>query len=125
MECAQFCCSIPISVRDIKSWIEFINRTLDKLGPESSYYHGACLVFLDGIGCGSGKEELISRSSAENFISNLLSKHGKMLRKPEMTAESELYGISPFFVQRGNTNVYLMRNFNLPSFQFCLLFIKF
>ena len=75
MECAQFCCSIPISVRDIKSWIEFINRTLDKLGPESSYYHGTCLVFLDGIGCGSGKEELISRSSAENFISNLLNKH--------------------------------------------------
>ena len=124
MECAQFCCSTPISVRDIKSWIEFINQTLDKLGPESSYYHGACLVFLDGIGCGSGKEELISRSSAENFVSNLLSKNGKMLRKPEMTAESELYGILPFFVQRGNTNVYLMRNFNLPSFQFCLLFIK-
>lgn len=96
--------STSISVRDILSWIKFINQTVVKLGPESSFYHGACLVFLDGIGCGSGKME-VSRSKAEQFINSLLNKHGKMLRKPALTTGSELYGISPFFIERGVTQI--------------------
>jgi hypothetical protein len=96
--------SIPISVRDILSWIKFINQSFVKLGPESSFYHGACLVFLDGIGCGSGKVELISRSAAEIFISSLFNKHGKKLRKPAVTAGNEVYGISPFFIEKGNAS---------------------
>ncbi len=96
--------SNPISVRDILFWIKFINQSVVKLGPESSFYHGACLVFLDAIGCGSGKMELISRSAAEIFISSLFAKHGKKLRKPAVTAGNEVYGISPFFIERGKAS---------------------
>lgn len=73
-------------------------------------------MFLDGIGCGSGKVDLMLRSDAELFISSLLRKHGKKLRKPEVTAESESYGISPFFIERGNANIYIVENSNLPRF---------
>ncbi|XP_069109146.1 midasin-like [Argopecten irradians] len=57
-----------VSIRDILSWVHFINtcsRTLDeegmdtddhcynKLDPALAFIHGACLVFLDGLGSGT------------------------------------------------------------------------
>lgn len=101
--------SVPISVRDILSWIKFINQSVVKLGPESSFYHGVCLVFLDGIGCGSGEVERISRSAAETFISSLFNKYGKKLRKPAVTAENGFYGISPFYIEKGSASTIAVR----------------
>lgn len=119
-----YCCSTPISVRDVLSWIKFINQSVVKLGPESSFYHGACLVFLDGIGCGSGEVERISRSAAELFINSLLNKHGKKLRKLAVTAESGFYGISPFFIEIGNTNTICMDSGNFKCVQFSVLSVS-
>ncbi|XP_060072903.1 midasin-like [Ylistrum balloti] len=57
-----------VSIRDILSWVHFINicsRTMDeegmetddhsynKLDPAVAFIHGACLVFLDGLGSGT------------------------------------------------------------------------
>ncbi|XP_033739322.1 midasin-like [Pecten maximus] len=57
-----------VSIRDILSWVHFINtcsRTVDeegmetddhcynKLDPALAFIHGACLVFLDGLGSGT------------------------------------------------------------------------
>ena len=74
-------------------------------------------MFLDGIGCGSGMME-ISRSTAERFINSLLNKHGKILRKPAVTTGSEFYGISPFFIERGNTDtiIHVVGNFQPVHF---------
>ena len=83
------------------SWVHFINQTLSELGPESSFYHGACLVFLDGIGCGSGKTTVISSSDAEQIVNNLLSKHGMILKEHVVTKGNKFYGISPFFIEKG------------------------
>lgn len=56
-----------MSIRDILSWVHFINtcsKTVDdetmetdenqynKLDPAVAFIHGACLVFLDGLGSG-------------------------------------------------------------------------
>ena len=57
-----------MSIRDILSWVNFINttaRTLDAdsdmqvdsassshLDPAVAYVHGACMVFLDALGSG-------------------------------------------------------------------------
>ena len=55
-----------MSIRDILSWVQFINtcsKTLEldqmetesrynQLEPAVAYIHGACLVFLDGLGAG-------------------------------------------------------------------------
>jgi midasin len=58
---------VVISIRDLLSWTHFINTTavtvqeelqMDitdstlKLAPPLAYIHGACLVFLDALGCG-------------------------------------------------------------------------
>ncbi|KAF2076411.1 hypothetical protein CYY_002268 [Polysphondylium violaceum] len=44
-----------ISLRDILSWISFMNLCIEKnlLSANESYIHGACLVLLDGFGMGS------------------------------------------------------------------------
>ena len=55
-----------VSIRDILSWVNFINVTTQfiesemetncndcqSLEPIQSYFHGACLVFLDALGAG-------------------------------------------------------------------------
>lgn len=57
-----------VSIRDILTWVQFINtcsKTVEsevameteeqmcsKLDPAVAYIHGACLVFLDGLGAG-------------------------------------------------------------------------
>ena len=83
------------------SWVKFINETVSELGPESSFYHGACLVFIDGIGCGSGKTAIVSSSDAEQMVNRLLNKYDKILKHPDIVKGNEFYGISPFFIKKG------------------------
>ena len=93
------------------SWVKFINQTLSELGPESSFYHGACLAFVDGIGCGTGKTTTISQCNAELVLNRLLNKCGKILGHPNVVKGNELYGISPFFIEKGNHNVIVDQNY--------------
>lgn len=41
-----------LTVRDLLSWVAFINMTERSLGPEYAFLHGAFLVLLDGISLG-------------------------------------------------------------------------
>ena len=45
-----------ISVRDVIAWVQFVNATHGFLGKRRSLYHGAMLVYVDGIGATSGTE---------------------------------------------------------------------
>ncbi|XAR49907.1 hypothetical protein NMG60_11004090 [Bertholletia excelsa] len=49
-----------LTVRDLLSWIAFIDVTDGNLQPEEAFLHGAFLVLLDGLSLGTG----ISRSDA-------------------------------------------------------------
>eukprot|EP00884_Botryococcus_braunii_P010443 jgi/Botrbrau1/193/Bobra.0022s0173.1 len=44
---------LPLSVRDLLAWADFIVRVAPKIGVLPSYVHGAHLVLLDGIGLGT------------------------------------------------------------------------
>nr|KAG5703293.1 hypothetical protein BaRGS_025535 [Batillaria attramentaria] len=55
-----------VSIRDILSWVYFINscsqldgegHASDKLEPSVAYIHGACLVFLDSLGAETDNKE--------------------------------------------------------------------
>lgn len=41
-----------LTVRDLLSWVSFINTTGTSLQPESAFLHGAFLVLLDGLSLG-------------------------------------------------------------------------
>ncbi|KAL3690583.1 hypothetical protein R1sor_016892 [Riccia sorocarpa] len=50
-----------LSVRDLLSWVSFINCTAEDIGLPAALVHGAHLVLLDGLGLGTG----LSTSAAE------------------------------------------------------------
>ena len=70
----HFFCRCTVSIRDILSWVQFINtcsKTVEvdqmseesgnnQLEPAVAYIHGACLVFLDGLGAGKVVNNLVS-----------------------------------------------------------------
>jgi midasin len=49
---------VAISVRDILAWVQFINATSAQLGMPLSLFHGAMMVYVDGIGTTAGTEFL-------------------------------------------------------------------
>lgn len=42
-----------LTVRDLLSWVDFINVTESRLGPEYAVLHGMFLVLLDGLSLGN------------------------------------------------------------------------
>ncbi|OQR67775.1 midasin-like, partial [Tropilaelaps mercedesae] len=46
-----------ISLRDILSWVNFVNVYASRLNAETAFVHGASMVFLDSLGTGSTSSE--------------------------------------------------------------------
>ncbi len=46
--------SVPLCVRDLLSWSDFVCRLAPTCGPLGAYVHGAFLCLLDGVGLGTG-----------------------------------------------------------------------
>ena len=42
------------SMRDLMTWVQFINACSERMDPLLAYAHGAELVLLDGLGLGAG-----------------------------------------------------------------------
>lgn len=59
-ECISIHCRQNLSVRDILSWVQFINEMFDNgMGLIESFRHGAELVIIDGLGLGSGVDDQV------------------------------------------------------------------
>lgn len=41
-----------ISIRDILTWVNFLNSCGEAVDLSEAYVHGACLTFLDSLGSG-------------------------------------------------------------------------
>ncbi|KAI8548547.1 hypothetical protein RHMOL_Rhmol07G0280600 [Rhododendron molle] len=61
-----------LTVRDLLSWLAFIDATVGNLPPEDALIHGAFLVLLDGISLGSGISKVHAGELRERCISFLL-----------------------------------------------------
>ncbi|KAL4583665.1 hypothetical protein LXL04_008247 [Taraxacum kok-saghyz] len=119
-----------LTVRDLLSWIDFINVTEGSLSPEVSMLHGAFLVLLDGLSLGTG----ISKKEAEDlrewcltFLMEQLKESKLRLNQTDiLTAESygwydllksaeilssndmeidTQFGIHPFYIEKGGNHL--------------------
>ncbi|XP_044531325.1 midasin [Gracilinanus agilis] len=116
-----------VSIRDILSWVNFMNVTraenASKEGEEAistvtSFVHAACLVYVDGIGSGTTSCGLdiapLARKECLQFLTKKLSEVVQLtdsmknkLRIYDKTKDKEficmdnLCGIHPFFIPRG------------------------
>lgn len=112
----------PFSIRDLLSWVQFINITVAKslLDTPEAYVHGACMTFLDCFGTAltghiDSETLTVLRSTAINFLLNQIKTVGneytqslrEMLSEKKTTtivAESDdtKFGMKPFFIELGN-----------------------
>uniref|UniRef100_A0A2P2MUR2 Midasin n=1 Tax=Rhizophora mucronata TaxID=61149 RepID=A0A2P2MUR2_RHIMU len=110
-----------LTVRDLLSWIEFVNVTNSSLGPDNAFLHGLFLVLLDGLCLGTG----ISKEDASQWMEKCLSFLLKLLKLDDtklpnmenygwadhrLTADSSssddmicdnVFGIHPFYIEKG------------------------
>ncbi|NXN90988.1 MDN1 protein, partial [Rhinopomastus cyanomelas] len=127
----EFGCQCILSVRDVLSWVNFMNAMVEReesnsaqecsllsLSPVMSFVHAACLVYIDGIGSGttscSAEVALLAREKCLTFLCEKMSQFLELTdyQKSELqiydrTKEKELVwldnfmGIHPFFIPRG------------------------
>ncbi|XP_044268494.1 midasin [Tribolium madens] len=113
-----------VSIRDILTWVNFINNCAEKIGVYESYLHGLHLTFLDGLGSGiTGTENLNSlkkfKRSCELYIKKQLSSSSL----PDISSANllieesgNLFGIKPFYIETGNeTRENHSFSFNAPT----------
>lgn len=111
----------PFSIRDLLSWVQFINITVAKglLDTPEAYVHGACMTFLDCFGTAltghiDTETLTILRSTAVNFLLNQIKTVGNEYTQSlrEMLSDKETkfvtksddtkFGMNPFFIELGN-----------------------
>ncbi|XP_058222016.1 midasin-like isoform X2 [Rhododendron vialii] len=116
-----------LTVRDLLSWLAFIDATMGNLPPEDALIHGAFLVLLDGISLGSGISkghagelrercmsfllEQLKMSSSSLDCSNLSVMANYGWSDVRSSADSScddnmqcdnLFGIHPFYIANGD-----------------------
>ncbi|KAL6643149.1 hypothetical protein ACP70R_021330 [Stipagrostis hirtigluma subsp. patula] len=112
-----------LTIRDLLSWISFINVTEENLGPHQALIHGVFLILLDGLTLGlsvSRTEASELRSTCLSYLLEELQKvEGKALepyvidlnnygwgdniRKTDMDHDhpEDCFGIAPFYIAKG------------------------
>lgn len=103
-----------LTVRDLLSWIAFINTVEKTIGMYQAFIHGAYLVLLDGINLVMGLSNESARAlkrSALEFLLQQLPQDSKlepadfeestMLSTKTLSVIDSVVGIHPFFIQKG------------------------
>ena len=125
------CSSCEFSVRDLLSWVHFMNTTSHPLSPTEGFYHGAYLALLDGLGC-NGKMSSVDRhralAAAEAFLQDLLHQSGcevtPQYSSEDTVSDEEQFGIHPFFIRKGllpnHAHMHTMKLFNIRVHMYIL-----
>ncbi|KAG2468110.1 MDN1 protein, partial [Polypterus senegalus] len=121
-----------LTVRDILSWVHFLNLMVKGdtvknfealhhfyLDPITAFVHGACLVFIDGIGSGTtvsvADNVLAARKACLDFLhkkftrlTNLNEERSKAFNIYDVTVKKDVvwgadyFGIDPFYIVTGS-----------------------
>ncbi|XP_041985023.1 midasin [Aricia agestis] len=123
----------PFSIRDLLSWVEFINTTVNKelLDVPEAYIHGACMTFLDCFGTTLtghiDTQTLIAvRKNAINFLLAQIKNVGndteglkEVLFNKQLSLQTasfnSKFGIKPFYIDLGSYNNNDEKNFSFTA----------
>ena len=92
-------------------WVQFMNATASSLTPAQSFIHGAHLVFLDALGCGSAMSAATNgkqvKKAACQHVRAVLEKHSvgsdeNVESLGEFSYQGDLCGIPPFMISIGS-----------------------
>ena len=86
-----------------------MNKTQDCLTPAQAFYHGAHLVFVDALGCGSSLGAASMKQDAVDYLVSLLNDWDLTSNDLEfcraISVCDTMFGISPFYIDRGMRKV--------------------
>ncbi|KAF0928097.1 hypothetical protein E2562_037875 [Oryza meyeriana var. granulata] len=110
-----------LTIRDLLSWISFINVTEGNLGPQQALIHGLFLILLDGLTLGMNVSKTEATELRRTCLSFLLEELQKVEGKPlnsdlndlknygwgDHTREIDIgqpdhFGIMPFYIDKGH-----------------------
>ena len=98
-----------ISLRDILSWVEFINALVGDIGPSRAVTHGALMVFIDAIGTNNTSYLADDRESLKQIKLECLEKLSSLMNEDilyiyderyEVTSDGEVLKCGPFSIPR-------------------------
>ena len=104
-----------VSIRDILTWVSFIN-SCPALTSDQSVFHGACLTFFDSFG--SGATSLDSQPVLESFYIQCLKKLNVFdlaTQDVRVVDSNDQFGIPPFIMKKGEYNRDGGRSTNIRS----------
>ncbi|GMH33343.1 hypothetical protein BSKO_01177 [Bryopsis sp. KO-2023] len=117
-----------LTVRDLLSWVGFINVVSPTVGLPVAFVHGIYLVLLDGVGLGTGGSTELApevRQRSREFLIKQMNGNVELVEEAsgkvkgmQVTEHGTKWGISPFFIPRGphGINVSLqVQSFNLEA----------
>ncbi|XP_044750466.1 midasin [Coccinella septempunctata] len=115
-----------ISIRDILTWVNFINTCSSSVEIHEAYVHGASLTFLDSFGSGvTSGENFKVLEKFKNTCLNVLNEQVRKLGFPavelcnddlKIKISGGKFGIKPFFIDLDNQiNVQREFFFNAPT----------
>ncbi len=95
-----------------------MNATSSSLAPAQSFLHGACLVFLDGLGCGGASHggRRNARETAEEGIGAILRARGvgcvgvATSCEEGWRHEGDKCGLGPFMIPTGACELLIASN---------------
>lgn len=96
-----------LSVRDVLTWVQFMNTTSSSLSAIQSFIHGAYLVFLDSLGCGAAPSHgAETKAAAAHQMRDVLQRHGLESCEEDggvngFCYDGEMCGMPPFMIARG------------------------
>lgn len=99
-----------VSIRDILTWVNFINVCAENMNISNAYVHGANLTFLDSLGSGVTSTESLKRlelfkKECQQFLEKQLASIAQTVTKfDDINVEitDSKFGIYPFFIQHGD-----------------------
>ncbi|XP_033336576.2 midasin [Megalopta genalis] len=105
---------LVVSVRDVLTWVNFVN-CCENLEIGDSFFHGAALSYIDGLGSGvtateNSRKFKDFKDSAVKFIKYQV--HNTLKSKLMLNCEQSdvenldvKFGISPFYVKKGDEGI--------------------
>ncbi|KAL0096148.1 P-loop containing nucleoside triphosphate hydrolase protein [Phycomyces blakesleeanus] len=112
---------VVVSLRDILSWVKFINTAVDQgIAPDLSYIHGGCLVLLDGLGSHGSSGSFLSGAPLKEFRLKCLR---QLSNEPE-ASEKEILGEAKSSVKMSDEQ-FAIGAFHIPRGQLAKADIKF